>query len=135
MLGSVPTRSVPPKVLIADNDRAVSSLLAEIVRRLGCAVEVAYDGAAAVAALGAGGFRVLVCDLDMPKVSGFEVVQWLAPRPDAPQTLVISGFVDAGTEQRLQAFACVQGVLKKPFDLAFFSQQVRGLLSAGAGEA
>lgn len=125
-------KTVQSKVLIADNDLAVSSLLAEMVRRLGCSVELAHDGEAAMAALATGDFRVLVCDLDMPRASGFEVVRSVAHRPDAPKTLVISGFIDTGTEQRLLAFACVHMVLKKPFDLLLFSNHVRDLLPAVA---
>lgn len=121
-----------PQVLIADNDRAVSSLLAEMVRRLGFGVELAHDGHAAMAALVAGDFRVLVCDLDMPRASGLEVVQSVAHRLDAPRTLVISGFIDTATEQRLQAFPCVHTVLKKPFDLQLFCTHMRDMLSAGS---
>lgn len=121
-----------PRVLIADNDRAVAGLLAEVLRRLGCEVVQVADGAAAVAALTDGAFGVLVCDLDMPRLTGFEVVGWLAGRPRPPRVVVVTGYLDGQAAAALQAHAHVAAVLKKPFDLGAFTDLVRGLLAAAA---
>lgn len=124
------TTTVHSSVLVADNDRAVSALLLEVVRRLGCGVDAAYDGQEAIALLSSRPYRVLVCDLDMPKATGLEVVQWLSNRAGAPATIVISGFVDAIVERQLLAIPCVRLVMKKPFDLLQFADAVRELLAA-----
>jgi len=119
-------------VLLADNDRAVSALLGEALARSGHRVLAAFDGEQARSILMAEPVDVLVCDLDMPKLSGVEVVQWLASQARPPACVVISGFLDAATAQRLAARPFVRAVLQKPFDLFAFVGLV-GQLAAGAG--
>lgn len=76
-----------PTVLIADNDRAVSSLLTDVLVRAGLRVRHAYDGEEARTMAQAGGCKVLVCDLDMPKLSGLEVLEALADSASPPFAL------------------------------------------------
>lgn len=121
-----------PAVLLADNDVAVSSLLAEVLRRGGFAVRQAFDGEAALAALAEATPDLLVCDLDMPKKSGLLALEELGTRPTQPPTLVITGYLDAGVLQRLRALPFVCDVLRKPFDLAGFVVRLRQLVAAAA---
>lgn len=122
-----------PTVLIADNDRAVSSLLTDVLVRAGLRVRHAYDGEEARTMAQAGGCKVLVCDLDMPKLSGLEVLEALADSAAPPFALVISGYLDSGVMARLGALPYVRGVLRKPFDLLRFAETVQQLVR-GAGE-
>ncbi len=116
-----------PAVLLADNDAAVSSLLTEVLLRAGLAVEQVFDGEAAVARVAEGDIAVLVCDIDMPKISGLEVVEALRELPRPPLTLMISGYVDHVVEERLGRLAFVRAILRKPFDLLAFAEAVRSL--------
>lgn len=113
-----------PTVLLADNDAAVSALLAEVLRRRGLQVDTAFDGEAARRMVRLGRHRVFVCDLDMPKVSGLEVLESLRDVVDPPPTMVISGYLDARIEARLAKLPFVCAVLRKPFDLMRFAEQV-----------
>lgn len=121
-----------PTVLIADNDSDVSELLRDVLQRRGLHVERCFDGEAAGAMVRGLGVQVLVCDLDMPRASGLEVVEGLSGLAQPPAVVVISGFMDAGTEQRLRAFPFVREVLRKPFDVLQFAQRVEALMKAGA---
>jgi CheY-like chemotaxis protein len=118
---------VRDQILVADNDRAVSSLLGEILRRQGLVVQQAFDGEQAKAMLLDPRIAVLVCDLDMPKVSGLEVIQWLQQQPSPPDVLVISGYVDASVTASLRSHVCVREILRKPFDLMKFARAVQQL--------
>ncbi|MCA8965525.1 MAG: response regulator [Planctomycetes bacterium] len=125
-----------PSVLLADNDAAVSGLLAEVLRRSGVEVEQVFDGEAARRRASERVPDVLVCDLDMPKMSGIDVLEALRDQPRQPPTLVISGYLDAAIEARLAQLPFVHTVLRKPFDLMMFAGLVRELASAGgAGPA
>ena len=119
-----------PTVLVADNDPGVRSLLAEVVRRQGLTVRTADDGEAARTVLVAGGVDLLVCDLDMPRLSGGEVLTWLAAQPTQPAVVVVSGYIDAKVASDLQRLACVRAILRKPFDVLAFAQLVRGLAAS-----
>ncbi len=132
---TAPAASQPmvPSVLIADNDAAVSGLLAEVLRRAGVEVEQVFDGEAARRRAVEAVPDVLVCDLDMPKMSGIDVLEALRDQPRQPPTLVISGYLDAAIEARLAQLPFVRTVLRKPFDLMAFAQLVREL-AAEPGE-
>lgn len=45
---------------------------------------------------------------------------------------MISGFMDAATEQRLRALPFVREVLRKPFDVLLFAHRVESLVRAAA---
>lgn len=118
-------------VLIADNDQAVSGLLAEVLRQQGVEIRQAFDGDAARRAAREPDVAVLVCDLDMPGASGLEVLASLHDLERPPAAVVVSGYLDAAIEARLRTMEYVHEVMRKPFDLLGFAAVVRRLL-AGA---
>lgn len=120
-------------VLIADNDVAVSALLAEILMRSGLAVQQVFDGEAARARVREPWVRVLVCDLDMPRASGLEVLESMVDLPQAPPAVVISGYLDGAIVDRLSRLPHVREVLRKPFDLLAFAARVRDLAAPRPG--
>lgn len=119
-------------MLIADNDRAVSGLLAEVLQQSGIRPQHAYDGREAQVRAREPGLRVLVCDLDMPGASGLDVLESLRDLPEPPSVVVISGYLDARIEERLRRLPFVREVLRKPFDLLRFASAVRTLASPPA---
>jgi len=125
------SRLSAPLVLIADNDRAVSALLTEVLARTGLAVQPVYDGETARLRARDRDVAVLVCDLDMPRLSGIDVVESLAELADPPQVVVVSGYLDGAIQQRLSALPYVRGVLPKPFDVLAFAKRVHQLAQVG----
>lgn len=115
--------------VIADNDPGVRGLLAELARRQGFEVRPAADGEQAKSLLAAGCVDLLVCDLDMPKVTGQQLLAWLAQQPHAPIVVVVSGYVDATIQAGLMAQRGVRTVLRKPFDILAFASLLRGYAS------
>jgi CheY-like chemotaxis protein len=117
-------------VLIADNDCAVSNLLTQVLSRAGLVVGHAYDGESAIRLAQEPDLRVLVCDLDMPRVSGVEVLEALRSMERPPATIVITGYLDQSVQERLQQLPFVREVLRKPFDLLQFAARVQALLAS-----
>lgn len=122
------------EVLIADNDRAVSGLLADVLGQSGIEPGHAYDGQEAKRRARDPGVRVLICDLDMPGASGLEVLESLRDLERPPLVVVVSGYLDGPIEAQLRTMSFVREVLRKPFDLLGFAAIVRRLL-AQAGPA
>jgi CheY-like chemotaxis protein len=116
-----------PEVLIADNDRAVGALLGEVVGRLGCRATMVHDGEAARGVLRQRAVGLLVCDLDMPRLTGMELLDWLRGQPVQPPVVVISGYLDGPSVQRIEQMPSVRRVMRKPFDLVAFGDLVRAL--------
>ena len=93
-----------------------------------------HDGEAALARLRLGGIRCLVTDLDMPGLSGQELLARMTTLEPKPDVVVASGFIDAAVEAELARYPFVREVLRKPFDVMAFTELVAGLVG-GAAEA
>ena len=62
------------RVLVVDDEPAIRALIAKIVQRAGFVVDTARDGAEAIEKLDGGDYSVLVIDLMMPNIDGYDVI-------------------------------------------------------------
>jgi len=113
-----------PRVLIADDEELIRTLVSRMLRRSGFEPVEAADGQQAIERLDAGGFDALVLDLMMPRVDGFGVMEHLiATQPRMMEkTIVMTAFPKAAAKERLHHVCCV---LSKPFDVEELVQLVR----------
>lgn len=113
------------RALIVDDDEPIRSMLATIVKHHGFCVETASDGDQAIASIAADGFDVVLLDLMMPRVDGFQVIDYLRKHPPAvkPVVLVITAYAD----QRFKKVDpdIVAGVIRKPFEVAELGSMLR----------
>jgi len=107
-----------PQILVADDDKAIRTLIGTILTKSGFAVEAVGDGEQAIKALAAKNFDAVVLDLMMPKVDGFEVIDHIA-RTDPERVkrcvIVLSALADRDLN-KLDGRR-VYRVIRKPFDL------------------
>jgi CheY-like chemotaxis protein len=118
------SESKPPRVLIADDEDAIRTLVCHMLRRAGFDPVEASDGQQAIERLDAGTFDAVVLDLMMPRVDGFGVVEHLIetqPRM-MEKTVVMTAFPKAAAKQRLHHLCCI---ISKPFDIEELIQVVR----------
>jgi len=82
--------SRPRRILIADDNRDSADLMAMLLRLGGNEVQIAYDGEEAVSK--ADGFRpeVVLLDIGMPRLDGYEVAQRLRTRPWGREMVLIA---------------------------------------------
>ena len=109
----VPT-SHSARVLVVDDDPRDRQTLAEIITDLGYNCETAEDGEAALKKQDAAPFDVIISDLMMPRMDGFELLRTLFERGDLTPAIVLTG---AGKFVELQATS-----EKMPFDDAQLSR-------------
>ena len=76
-------------VLIIDNDRDIVDLLAFFFEENGYVVETAVDGHTGVALAQLCKPDIVICDIVMERMHGFEVIQKLRARPEFARTLLI----------------------------------------------
>ena len=125
-----------PCVLIVDDEIAIRLAIGRYFARQGWDVREASDGEVAQRLLepNAGeSFDVVICDLHMPRFSGFAFYRWLAAaRPDAAARVVFSsGDVEAhDTVQFLQSVR--RPVLPKPFELCELDRVIDEVRAARA---
>ena len=119
------------KILIAEDDRGVQTLLRTILSREGYAVECASDGIAALECCTSISYDAILLDLTMPKASGTDVLRQIQERGRAD---VLSRIIVV-TAASAKDVAGVHGVpvIRKPFDLNDLLAAIRRIAGASAG--
>jgi DNA-binding NtrC family response regulator len=79
------------RVLVVDDDPKDRQALADIIADLGYFCETAPDGEAALEKLTATPFDVIISDLMMPRMDGFELLRTLFDRGDLTPAIVLTG--------------------------------------------
>lgn len=117
MTGAGPL-SQPLRILVAEDEPLAAMVVEEILLELGYEVILAPDGQAALEIAAQRPFDVLVTDLAMPRMPGWELIPRLREsRPDLP-IVVMTGFLPPGVGHTLDAAGPGPLVLlQKPFDL------------------
>ncbi len=103
-------------VLIADDDAAVRRLLSAVLRPRGHTIIEAGNGEQALELAGSRNPELIVSDLMMPAMDGYELVRRLRIEPRTAQTPVIflTAEYDEGDATELARAAGVTRVLRKP---------------------
>lgn len=114
------------KVLIVDDEPAVLFALSEALadRRRGVKVATAANGEEAVAILESEKVDLVVTDLRMPEMDGFELLAWLRRGFPHLPVIVMTAF-GAETVSRLDG---APEVLEKPFDVGELKRKVADLM-------
>src|SRR5919112_4675723 len=80
------------RVLIVDDEETQRSGLASMITSWGFSAETAADGQDALDKLSAGAVQVLVTDLMMPRMDGFELLKRLGTQGNMPPAIVLTAF-------------------------------------------
>jgi len=115
------------RVLVVDDDADMSAMLARHLQGKDMSVEAATGGRAALAALAAASFDVVVTDLVMDDVGGLDVLAAAGRCEPAPRVILMTAF---GTlETAIEAMRRgAYDYLTKPFKLAEVTMAVRRAL-------
>lgn len=116
------------RILVVDDDDAIRALVVTVLRRRGYRLDAARNGVDAVERLGTCQYSLIVLDLMMPRMSGYDVLDHLAGVPAVNRPLVL--VLTAGMEPRSFDTSFVVGMLHKPFDIELLVDTVSGCLSA-----
>ncbi|RZJ25004.1 MAG: response regulator, partial [Haliea sp.] len=104
-------------VLLADDNRDAVETLAEFIQLDGHAVHIAYDGVQAVEHALRLKPDVLVLDIGMPGMTGYEVAQRIRAQPDGDRPLLIAATGWGQEDDRQRALVAGFDMhLTKPFD-------------------
>jgi CheY-like chemotaxis protein len=113
-------------VLVAEDFEPVRTLTARMLNKLGHGdVDEVEDGQAAVDALAANRYDLLLLDLSMPRLSGTDVVRWLQAHPDRLEGLtVVVLSASAHSERPMLNELGVTLVLPKPVRIQQLSELI-----------
>ena len=118
-------RSIGRKILIADDNLDAAVSLSMLLQMMGHETRIAHDGLEAVELAEHFHPEVVLLDLGMPKLDGYEAVQRMAARPWARSSLLvaITGWGQEADRQRAQE-AGFHRHLVKPVDLDALGQLI-----------
>jgi two-component system OmpR family response regulator len=118
------------RILITEDDAALAEALQFSLAQSGYAVDWVSNGAAADEALKDNVFGLLILDLGLPKLDGFEVLRRLRRRNASVAVLILSGR-EKPEEKVLGLDLGADDYLVKPFSLNELQARVRALLRRG----
>ncbi|MFH7040887.1 adenylate/guanylate cyclase domain-containing protein [Paucibacter sp. JuS9] len=99
------TGAHPAQILLVEDNRVNRLLLARLVEQLGHSVNTAEDGLQALAALRGKRFDLLLLDIEMPGMNGFQVLEQLTADPDLRELPVI---VTSGLDGLANVVRCIE---------------------------
>ena len=117
-------------ILVVDDDRAIRELVSTVLSEDGFAVATAANGREALARIAAHPPALVLLDLQLPIMSGWEVlVELRAAHVPVPVVFMTAGYRAKAEAERHGA----DGYVAKPFDVAEVLQVVARFAGGGTG--
>jgi two-component system alkaline phosphatase synthesis response regulator PhoP len=119
--------------LIVEDDPAIRRLVEKLLSRQDVEIDTAHDGRTAVQKLRTGTYSVLVLDLMVPELNGFEIIEFVKREQiNIPIAVVSAVSQQALTQLDLDV---VKLVISKPFDVDEFTKAILALCAEAEGHA
>jgi len=122
-----------PQILIVDDEPNIVMSLEFLMRKNGYEVGIARNGTEALAAIAKTAYDLVLLDVMMPDVDGYQVCARLRQQPDRAATKVI--FLSAKSREADISRGYEVGAdlyISKPFSTRQLMEKVRELLGAAA---
>jgi CheY-like chemotaxis protein len=118
-----------PKILIADDNVANRELLEALLSKIDCETETAIDGQDVLQKVESFGPDLLLLDVMMPKLNGFEVCRKLKSDPNTSKIMIlmVTALSELGDIERAVE-AGTDDFLSKPVSSFEFQKRVTNML-------
>lgn len=116
-----------PRILLVDDNTIVRDMLVDLVGSLGYRADAAAGGEEALALFDRGQYGMVLTDLLMPGMSGWDVLAALRQRDAHVPVVIVTGSPVVGDPR---AFQPGVAVLKKPVDVAALDSMIKRMLRA-----
>ncbi len=125
-------------ILIIDDDKEMCEELSDILQREKHSVGVCNNGRAGICAVEKGGYNIILLDLKMPGMNGYEILNAIKNKGLFVKVLVLTGstFLKEFPREELNSedielkekmLSLADGVINKPFDVASLLRKIKGL--------
>jgi CheY-like chemotaxis protein len=126
----VPSSNPPPRayrILVVDDEMGIRIVFRMQLERDGYDVACAEDGAEALRILRAGEFDLLITDLEMPRMNGYELIRHVQHEwPELP--IFICSGTSLDTSLAADVHEAAAGLLQKPITVRELSAKVEAFL-------
>ena len=104
------------KILLLEDDMILQEIIEEFLIEQGYHVESYFDGEKALDAIGAGSYDMLLLDVNVPNIDGFEILSYLREIGNTTPAIYITSL--ASIDNLKKGFNLgADDYLRKPFDL------------------
>jgi signal transduction histidine kinase len=122
-------RQTPPeqaaRVLLVDDDPRLLTVLSDVLRSEGHAITIAANGEEALAVFDPAAHDVVITDLGMPRMNGWEVAERIKTRSPATAVFILTGWGEGVSAHESMQF--VDRVIAKPVSAEALLEQLAGL--------
>jgi len=115
-------------IVLVDDDETATNSLANLLRKESFKVYTAFDGAAGVKAVEKYQPALVLLDVEMPSLNGFEVLEQIKLREVRTRVVIITGYYITPSDivKGMKGGAC--DYIVKPIDVNVLVHRIRGLL-------
>lgn len=129
----VPTGPQNARVLLVDDSLSIRKFVGKMLESAGYEIDTAVDGEDGLRKASATAYRMILTDLEMPKLNGFEVIQALRSRPETKETPIVVMTTRAGDKHRQIALSIgANSYIAKPVEERVLLQEVERWTGASA---
>jgi chemosensory pili system protein ChpA (sensor histidine kinase/response regulator) len=122
------------ELLLIDDSLSIRKFVGRMLESAGYKVDTAVDGEEGLRRACAQPYRLILTDLEMPKLNGYEVIQGLRSRPQTHQTPIIVMTTRAADKHRQMALNVgASSYVTKPVDERTLVQEIERLIGKEAG--
>jgi DNA-binding response OmpR family regulator len=115
---------MPKTILVVENELRSRQLIAHLLREEGYEVDEADDGVSALRILEQKVVDLMICDVVMPRLNAFDVLEYIKSRSLATSIILITGHPYLLTEKGLRDLTCFM----KPFNMYDLLHKVKDML-------
>ena len=121
------------KVLVIDDEEEVCEVVSRVLGAEGHQVTAALSGREGVDAFCRDRHDLVITDLGMPEMSGYDVVERIREVDPQVTLVILTGWGEEMDDERVSSGE-VAAVIRKPFDIDEFLEMITNLLSQTDGE-
>src|SRR5687767_14488923 len=114
-----------PRILVVDDNAVVRDMMVDLALSLGYCADAACSGAEALAQFDQGQFDLVLTDLQMPGMTGWDVVEAVRQRDPQIPVIVVTGSPVTGDDRAGQPGVAM---LKKPVDMMALDTTIKRML-------
>ena len=127
-----PSKHAP--LLLIDDSLSIRKFVGRMLESAGYVVETAVDGEEGLRKASAQSYRLIITDLEMPKLNGFEVIQALRGRAQTQTTPILVMTTRAGEKHRQMAINVgASGYIAKPVEERALVQEIQRWIGSESG--
>ncbi len=116
------------RILVVDDEDTLRTVLSQELKGEGYEVDTAADGQIAIDTLKNKQFELILLDIKMPNVNGFEVLKYIKQNHPKLKVIMLTGFADLKNAIESKKLGA-EDFVSKPYDLVDLITTIERVLS------